>query len=435
MSRRGGSPSPAETLIVAAATRPAPDAPFQAGQPGIRRLSVLKQDHSSITPPRPRARRPGPVVLCTRPLARPGILVLVLCATFAGGHVVSDAVAADVQEKLAVGGSETRVSVPYITNRRAQTDGSQQVIYGGERGPGGFGRCEVVFTPIPVVNLIAPRLPFYVADERQQVSIAPQADARGFRDRLQSEIQRTSSGSVVVFVHGYNYSFERHCKAAAELQRTLSGKAVVLMFSWPSNARPGDYIPDQADVEWSVPLLSGLLADLADRLGPEHVQVLAHSLGSRGVVFALERLRADRENRPLIGQLVLMAPDLDAQTFVERLPALAPLATGITLYASSNDTPLKASRQLHTAPRLGEAGEFLTVAEGMQTVDVSPLGRCQLLGHEYFRFHPKAAADLAALLGDGRSAPERDGLRHGTHNGLVYWEFLGDKLQSEVHDE
>ena len=152
----------------------------------------------------------------------------------------------------------------------------------------------------------------------------------------------------MVFVHGYNYGFERHCKAAAELQRTLMGKAVVLMFSWPSNGRPTDYIPDQADVEWSVPFLARVLADLSDRLGPERVQVLAHSLGSRGVIFALEHLRARAGNHVRLSvQLVLMAPDFDAQTFVERLPVLVPLTAGITLYASSNDTPLKASRQLH----------------------------------------------------------------------------------------
>jgi hypothetical protein len=38
---------------------------------------------------------------------------------------------------------------------------------------------------------------------------------------------------------------------------------------------------------------------------------------------------------------------------------------GGTLYASGNDTPPKASRRLHDSPRLGEAGGFLTVAEGM----------------------------------------------------------------------
>lgn len=278
-------------------------------------------------------------------------------------------------------------------------------------------------------------MPAIVADETREVRIERQPDTEAFWNRLQKEIARTRSGSVVVFVHGYNYGFEKHCKAAAELQRALSAKAVVLMFSWPSNGRPTDYIPDQSDVEWSVPFLARILADLGDRLGPESVQVLAHSLGSRGVVFALERLRAERETRPLIGQLVLMAPDFDAQTFVERLPVLVPLTTGITLYASSNDTPLKASRQLHASPRLGEAGEFLTVAKGMQTVDVSPLGRYQVLGHEYFRFHPDATADLAALLGEGRSAPVRAGLRPVPFNGLVYWELVGDRSRSDVSDK
>jgi esterase/lipase superfamily enzyme len=293
----------------------------------------------------------------------------------------------------------------------------------------------VVFTPIPFISQIARRMPFYVADETRKVWFERQTDVQAFWDRLQHDVTRTTSGSVVVFVHGYNYGFERHCRAAAELQRTLEGKAVVLMFSWPSNGRPTDYLPDQADVEWSVPFSAHTLSDLGDRLGPERVQVLAHSLGSRGVVIALERLRGERETRPLIVQLVLMAPDFDAQTFVERLPTLLPLTAGITLYASINDTPLKASRQLHASPRLGEAGEFLTVAEGMQTVDVSPGGRYQVLGHEYFLFHPKVAADLAALLGEGRSASERAGLRPVPFNGSVYWELGGNSSPSDVCDE
>jgi esterase/lipase superfamily enzyme len=368
--------------------------------------------------------------------ARAGVLILAFWATFAASCVCGSA-AADTRANAAVSGSETgiKVSVAYVTNRRADAHDLEQTAYGGERGTTSFGRCEVVFTPIPVINQIAPRVPFYVADETREVRIERQTDVDAFWDEVQREIASTTSRSAVVFVHGYNYSFEKHCKAAAELQRSLSGKAVVLMFSWPSNGRPTDYIPDQADVEWSVPFLARLLADLADRLGPQHVQVLAHSLGSRGVVFALERLRAERETRPLIGQLVLMAPDFDAQTFVERLPVLVPLTSGITLYASSNDTPLKASRQLHGSPRLGEAGEYLTVAEGLQTVDVSPLGRYQVMGHEYFRFHPKAAADLAALLGEGRSAPERAGLRAVPLDGLVYWELAGDRSRSDSGDE
>lgn len=363
-------------------------------------------------------------------------LTLALFATLAGCYACSP-VAADTAAKAVGGGNESgiKVSVPYVTNRRLEAHDLGQESYGGERGSPSLGWCEVVFTPIPVINQIAPRMPFYVADETRQVRFDRRADTEAFWDRVQQQIARTTSGSVVVFVHGYSYGFERNCKAAAELKRNLAGNAVVLMFSWPSNGRPTDYIPDQADVEWSVPFLARLLGELGDRLGPERVQVLAHSLGSRGVLFALERLRAERETPALIGQLVLMAPDFDAQTFVERLPEVVPLAAGITLYASSNDTPLKASRQLHGAPRLGEAGGFLTVAEGMQTVDVSTLGRYQVLGHEYFLFHPKVAADLAALLGEGRTARDRAGLQPLSANGLVYWELVGDKSQIGVSDE
>ena len=389
-------------------------------------MTALSQDHALSKPVRSSGRYPAragaPAFAC----------FMAFAAVFLGG-----AAAAASEDKVAAGASETgsTIRVPYVTNRQPQTPGSGPTAYGGERGQPAFGRCEVVFSPIPVINQIASHAPFYVADETQEVRIERQVDQEGFWDEVVQKIARTTSRSIVVFVHGYNYGFERHCKAAAELQRTLDGKAVVLMFSWPSNGRPTDYIPDQADVEWSVPLLSSVLADIGDRLGPQHIQVLAHSLGSRGVIFALERLRAERAARPLIGQLVLMAPDFDAQTFVERLPELVPLTTCITLYASSNDTPLKASRQLHGSPRLGEAGEFLTVAQGMQTVDVSPIGRYQVLGHEYFRFHPKAAADLAALLGDGRSAPQRTGLQPRRLNGLVYWEMVGDASRSRVVDE
>lgn len=227
----------------------------------------------------------------------------------------------------------------------------------------------------------------------------------------------------MLFVHGYNYGFERTCRMAAEMQRYLQDKATVLVFSWPSNGLPSDYMRDQADIEWSVPLLADIIGQLGKRIGSERVRVVAHSLGSRGVIQALQRLGAGRSEQPVIADLVLLAPDFDAQSFVELLPGLAPLAGGITLYASGNDTPLKLSQQLSGYPRLGEAGEHLTVARGMETIDVSSLGRYQFTGHEYFYFHPRVTADLVTLLGNGIRAWGRSGLRERRMNGLAYWEF------------
>jgi hypothetical protein len=45
--------------------------------------------------------------------------------------------------------------------------------------------------------------------------------------------------------------------------------------------------------------------------------------------------------------------------------------------------------------------------DGIETIDVSPVGRYQILGHEYFCFHPGVAADLVLLSSSGARAAER----------------------------
>jgi esterase/lipase superfamily enzyme len=315
------------------------------------------------------------------------------------------------------------VSVWFATNRQREAAGSAADTYTGERGKPHFGRCTVEFTQIPVMNHIAPEVSFHVPTEKRKLQSAEPLDEARFWESLTKAVAKVESGSLVLFVHGYNYDFEKTCGMAVEMQRVLSGKAVVLMFSWPSNGAATDYVSDQADVEWSVPFLADLIARLGDNLGRENVQVLAHSLGSRGVTFALQRLRSKGGRQPSISRLVLLAPDFDSQTFVDMLPEISPMAGGITLYASENDTPLKASRKLSGYPRLGEAGEYLTIVQGMETIDVSPAGLYQILGHEYFYFNPRVTADLVALLVGGKPPGERPGLRRRARGDISYWEI------------
>lgn len=315
------------------------------------------------------------------------------------------------------------IAVFYLTNRLRVPGKTTADSYTGERGETRFGRCRVDFTPIPLISQFAPQLPFHLQRETHRISLREQTDPDLFWDQLTKAAENKSSGSVVLFVHGYNYGFERTCRMAAEIQRALLGHATLLMFSWPSNGLAADYVRDQADIEWSVPLLAGLIEQLGDRLGREQVQVVAHSLGSRGVLFALQQLAAERNERPAVGNLVLLAPDFDAQTFSDRFPALRPMSARITLYASSNDAPLWASRQLSGYPRLGEGGELLTVIEGMETIDVSSLGRYQFTGHEYFYFHPRVKADLVELLSSNAGADQRPGLHAEARNGTRYWTF------------
>ena len=313
----------------------------------------------------------------------------------------------------------------FVTNRALRkVEDPGLVLFGGERGSPSFGTCEAEFQPIPILEDVAAKVPFYVPKETAELRIDEKEDSEVFWDEVSSERESTSAGGIVVFVHGYSYDFKRGCRRAVEIQRALEGEATVLMLSWPSNGDATDYAPDVADLEWSVPFLAETLEQLSDRFGSENVHVLSHSLGARGMTMTLESLEASSADRPVIGRWVLLAPDIDSEVFVGLLPRLGPMAESITLYASSNDTPLKVSRQLNGSPRLGQAGELLTVAPGMETIDVSPAGRYQILGHEYFFFHPAVAADLAELLSTGKGSAERSALRPQSKNGLPYWEVI-----------
>lgn len=317
----------------------------------------------------------------------------------------------------------TNARVFFATNRgRNLVEEPQAVRFEGQRGTPAYGTCEMEFKPIPLLDDVASKVPFYVPSETSEMRIELEENPEAFWERLSTDRAGTSSAGLVVFVHGYSYDFARSCRRAVEIQRDLAGEATVLLISWPSNGDATDYVPDLADLEWSVPFLADLLERLSVSFGPSNLHVLSHSLGARGVMLALERLRKDHANRPVVGRWVLLAPDIDSQIFVDSISRLEPMAESLTLYASSTDTPLKVSRRLNESPRLGEAGEFLTVLDGMETIDVSPAGRYQILGHEYFFFHPRVAADLALLLTSGKSAAERPGLRPRTLHDLTYWE-------------
>lgn len=348
---------------------------------------------------------------------------LVLYATGTGAADNPPAVPVMPVQTLAGDELPLSVDVYYATNREYDRHRSAGDVYTGNRGELHVGRCVVAFQPIRFLNQLAPRLPFYLANETREVIAVEPETPEPFWQRLQNAAAQTASESVVVFVHGYNYSFGRTCRMAAELQRSLGQKATVLMFSWPSNGSPADYVSDLTDVEWSVPSLAALLKQLHERLGAGNVQVLAHSMGSRGVIFALHRLSADSHRQPLIERLVFLAPDFDTATFAELLPRLSKVSNNMTLYASGNDTPLRASEELNGHPRLGQAGEHLTVLAGIETIDVSPAGLYQIMGHEYFFYHPKVTADLVNHVGSGTPAAERTGLRRRQRDGGVYWEI------------
>jgi esterase/lipase superfamily enzyme len=158
---------------------------------------------------------------------------------------------------------------------------------------------------------------------------------------------------------------------------------------------------------------------LVDKLGEREINVVAHSLGTRGVVLALVMLaQAVHDDKPVLNQVVLVAPDIDAGVFKQYLPMIRPLAKNITIYVSDNDNPLALSRQVHGYPRLGEPGEHLDGITGVEIIDISGIAMRSPSGHIYHIYQDDVVNDIDQILNHGKQASQRDKLKQ---TGESYW--------------
>jgi esterase/lipase superfamily enzyme len=152
----------------------------------------------------------------------------------------------------------------------------------------------------------------------------------------------------------------------------------------------------------------------------QEITLLAHSMGNEVLASALTHLGTAG---PMIREVVLAAPDIDAGIFLRDVaPALARSSRRTTLYASSSDEALVASKRLNGAWRAGDTGSGLVLAPMVETVDVSAVST-GFLGHSYYGDNRSVLSDLFAIMRAHLPPDDRFGLRVADHNGGRYWVF------------
>ncbi|HXB23067.1 MAG TPA: alpha/beta hydrolase [Candidatus Solibacter sp.] len=198
---------------------------------------------------------------------------------------------------------------------------------------------------------------------------------------------------VLLFVPGYKYSFDETLQLGLRIVERSEFDSTVVAYAWPSRNRLLAYGADYDTNEWSVEHLADFLVDIVNALPEGKVlHIAAHSIGNRMVLQALLRLRLSREK---LGELIMIAPDVDAQTFVEQVPKCGAFRRK-TVYISPRDQALKASDfWFHSnTPR---AGEEYVVLNGLETIDASRL-HTGITGHAYFENSQLMLDDLGAVL-------------------------------------
>lgn len=230
---------------------------------------------------------------------------------------------------------------------------------------------------------------------------------------------------VLLFVHGFNSSFQQAILRAAQLSRDVEFDGVCAAYTWPSWEYPWwgmrlGYEWDEANAVWSAFQLADFLERLTQIETVDEVNVVTHSMGVRPLVFAMA-LRGHRLGRKPAANVIFAAPDIDADLIREMMPALKACAEHFTLYKSEEDFTLRVSRWLHGYPRAGGLGP----SDGITTIDAS-WGAPAPFGHSYLFRDPRVLSDMRQLL-NGVYEPGERGLEfqelppQTALNELVSW--------------
>jgi esterase/lipase superfamily enzyme len=225
-------------------------------------------------------------------------------------------------------------------------------------------------------------------------------DAGEARAEMIARLKEGKSKSLLVFVHGYNMSFAETAMRTAQLAYDLSFPGIPFFFSWPSAGQYTGYLHDAETAQLSEDAFDQVVDDLS-RLPVTDIYVIAHSMGSRVVSQAL-RSRVDRGKRTSkISELLLAAPDINAELFrtviAPRLKALQ--GTQTTVYASSLDLALRASKAVHGYRRVGETAGGVQVYPGLDTIDASHATlSVRAFGHSYLTDSTAVLKDIAAIV-------------------------------------
>jgi esterase/lipase superfamily enzyme len=268
-------------------------------------------------------------------------------------------------------------------------------------------------------------LRFDLRDDRLRVQHVQNQDRDGFYSEIHQAMQDArESGETphaLVFLHGFNVTFADAAIRAAQIGFDLKVPGATAFFSWPSRGKVAAYPADEASIEASEQPITEFLMDFVASCGAERVHVIAHSMGNRGLLRALQRIAATAQSRGKLklGQVFLAAPDVDRDLFLDLARLYPEHAERTTLYASDADLAVHLSSKLHDAPRAGYFHPF-TVAPGIDTVAV-PDFDVDLLGHGYFAQAEALLHDIHDLMRHNEAPPKRQRVTAALYQGTAFW--------------
>lgn len=333
--------------------------------------------------------------------------------------------------KVAPGADAVEITTYYATNRKRGAAGAAPAETFGNDGVGEltFGRTTVSIPRSHTAGTI--ELPQLWKFERtadpskhfvlKAVTPMPTDAARAeLAERLKTSAER----SMLLYVHGYNMGFQDAALRTAQLAYDLQFPGVAFFYSWPSANRIRGYLQDEETARLCESVFESVV-DQVSSLPVDAIYIVAHSMGNRIVGHGLQAYIDKGKSTAHIKELLLAAPDVNADLFKSTIaPRLAQMrGTRTTIYASSSDLALMASKVVHGFRRVGESSGGVLVFNGMDTVDASNASpSMRNLGHSYLVDSTSVLKDLHAIIASKLAARAR-GLTQMGVAPETYWQL------------
>jgi len=228
---------------------------------------------------------------------------------------------------------------------------------------------------------------------------------------------------ILIVLHNYNVGFIESLFAAAHWQEDCNVAGATISYSWPSIGKSGNYEADTASLERSEPEMYDFLNKVSSLCGAENVHLVADGRACQGLIRVFERMALDQVELK-IGQLFLLAPDVDRELFIDLSWLFPKYTTRTTLYASDCDRDALKSVKRHQAPR---AGIFMpyTIVDGVDTIAISGFETDNLLVEKKTRSYEIVTLfyDMYDLMKSNAPPERRLHLVMQTDGGKDFWKL------------
>ena len=237
-----------------------------------------------------------------------------------------------------------------------------------------------------------------------------------FTTTLQAAVDEDQSGSILLFVHGFNVKFDDALVRAAQLSHDLSSEQAFsvgapVLYSWPSAGALSleDYQGDRARSLDAAPHLEAFLDILTEDLDVSRINIIAHSMGNRVLTQALQDYASDYLEQHDRGdelefRILLVAADVEREIFDAANGVFDNLDANVTIYTSDTDRALHLSNLISQKKRLGDTDTnrpYIRAAQNYQTIDATAV-TTQLfgVGHNYYSDNPTILWDMMCTIAE-----------------------------------